>query len=111
MRYGCSILCAIGAVMISGCSTTTSIDNSAGRATVYEDTRSAGKVQGVGVESQDILAVTDQMTRDILGNAQVSGRSVAPRIILDSEYFSNESSSRINKNMLTDRLRTLLRSH
>src|SRR5690606_28310542 len=83
----------------------TTVDNSAGRATVYEDARSPGKVQGVGVESQDVMAVTDQMMRDMLSNPMVMGREVSPRIIIDSEHFTNESSSRINKNMLTDRLR------
>ncbi|RUO60163.1 penicillin-binding protein activator LpoB [Pseudidiomarina marina] len=91
-------------MVLAGCSSTT-IDNSAGRATVYEDARSPGKVQGVGVESQDIMAVTDQMMRDMLSNPQLVSREVAPRIIIDSQYFTNESSSRINKNMLTDRLR------
>lgn len=94
---------------MAGCETaSTKIDNAAGRATVYEDTRSAGKVQGTGIESQDIVAMTDQMVRDILSNPNVSGRTQAPRIIIDSEYFFNESASRINKNMLTDRLRISL---
>ncbi|RWU13047.1 penicillin-binding protein activator LpoB [Pseudidiomarina gelatinasegens] len=92
-------------ITLAGCSSTSNIDNSAGRATVYEDARSPGKVQGVGVESQDIMAVTDQMMRDMLSNPQLVSRDVAPRIIIDSQYFTNESSSRINKNMLTDRLR------
>lgn len=91
-------------LLLSGCAST-SIDNSKGRASVYEDTRSVGKVAGVGVESQDIVAVTDQMMRDILQNPQLVGRAVSPRVIVDSEHLVNESSSRINKNMLTDRLR------
>ncbi|WP_417663741.1 hypothetical protein [Pseudidiomarina donghaiensis] len=96
---------AASTLVLVGCQSTSTIDNSAGRATVYEDTRSPGKVQGVGVESQDIMAVTDQMMRDMLSNPQLMNREVSPRIIIDSQYFTNESSSRINKNMLTDRLR------
>lgn len=102
-----AVLLAMSCVALSGCQST-SIDNSAGRATTYEDTRSVGKVAGVGVESQDIVSVTDQMMRDILATPEISGRSVAPRVVIDSEYFTNESSSRINKNMLTDRLRIQL---
>jgi PBP1b-binding outer membrane lipoprotein LpoB len=86
---------ALTITMVAGCTSTT----------VYEDARSPGKVQGVGVESQDVMAVTDQMMRDMLSNPMVMGREVSPRIIIDSEHFTNESSSRINKNMLTDRLR------
>lgn len=100
-------LAVLSGLILAGCQSTT-IDNSAGRATTYEDTRSVGKVAGVGVESQDIVSVTDQMMRDILSNPVVSARSTPPRIIIDSEYFVNESSSRINKNMLTDRLRIQL---
>lgn len=102
MKY--MLIAAASTIVLAGCSSTT-VDNSAGRATVYEDTRSVGKVQGVGVESQDIMAVTDQMMRDMLSNPQLMNRDIAPRIIIDSQYFTNESSSRINKNMLTDRLR------
>ena len=81
------------------------IDNSAGRATVYESVGSPGKVQGVGMESQDIVSMTDEMMRDMLINPQLINRATAPRIIIDSQYFENQSTSRINKNMLTDRLR------
>ncbi|PHR64747.1 MAG: penicillin-binding protein activator LpoB [Idiomarina sp.] len=104
MKYLVMTAALASTMVLAGCSSTT-IDNSAGRATVYEDARSPGKVQGVGVESQDIMAVTDQMMRDMLSNPQLVSREVAPRIIIDSQYFTNESSSRINKNMLTDRLR------
>ena len=104
MKYLVMTAALASTLVLAGCSSTT-IDNSAGRATVYEDARSPGKVQGVGVESQDIMAVTDQMMRDMLSNPQLVSREVAPRIIIDSQYFTNESSSRINKNMLTDRLR------
>lgn len=95
---------ALSLLIMTGCSST-KIDNSKGRATVYEDARSPGRVQGVGVESQDIMAMTDQMMRDMLGNPYLMNRDTPPRIIIDSQYFTNESSSRINKNMLTDRLR------
>lgn len=95
------------AAALGGCVTgTTRVDNAAGRATIYEDVRSSsGAVQGIGIESQDIVGMTDQMMRDMLANAMLAGRATAPRIIVDSEYFSNESSSRLNKNMITDRLR------
>lgn len=67
-----------------------------------------GPVQGVGIESRDLLAMSDQMVRDILATAEIAARSVAPRIIVDSRYFTNESTQRINKNLITDRLRTNL---
>ncbi|WP_185268097.1 penicillin-binding protein activator LpoB [Halopseudomonas xiamenensis] len=91
--------------LLSACAST-GVNNSAGRATVYEDVRTSSPiVQGVGIESQDIVAVTDRMMRDMLSNQLLAGRTSAPRVIIDSQYFTNESSSRINKNMITDRLR------
>ncbi|WPC72853.1 penicillin-binding protein activator LpoB [Vibrio porteresiae] len=91
------------ALMLSACS---GIDNSAGRATVYEDASGSSKmVSGVGIESQDIITVTDKMMRDMLRSPSLMQRTTPPRVIIDSEYFTNESSSPVNKNLLTDRLR------
>jgi len=91
-------------VLMSGCSTV-AYDNVAGKPTAYTAVNATGPVVGVGVESQDIVAMTDQMMRDMLSNPTLAGRNTPPRIIIDSTYFSNESSSIINKNMITDRLR------
>ena len=68
----------------------------------------AGSVRGLGVEGQDIVSMTDQMMRDMLATPQLSGRKSAPRVIIDSQYFTNESTQRINTNMITDRLRVSL---
>ncbi|MEL0068391.1 MAG: penicillin-binding protein activator LpoB [Gammaproteobacteria bacterium] len=81
-------------------------DNSAGKATIYEDVgTTSNQVSGIGVESQDIVSMTDQMMRDMLQNPTLMGGVQAPRVIIDSQYMMNESTSTINKNMLTDRLR------
>ncbi|WP_331011786.1 penicillin-binding protein activator LpoB [Sphingomonas sp.] len=72
------------------------------------DPSSQGIVSGVGIEGADIVAMADQMMRDMLATSALAGRAVAPQIIVDAEYFSNESSQRINKNIITDRLRVSL---
>ncbi len=69
------------------------------------DPAERGPVAGVGIESQDVIAVTDRMVRDMLGNATLAGRATPPRVIIDSAYFENDSSNIINKNLITDRLR------
>ena len=110
------IIVAITAISLagfSGCTTeTTRPDNLAGRPTTYEDSSTPGVISSIGIESQDIVSVTDRMMRDILANRNVNEKLVAaedaPRIVVDSSYFINESTSRINKNLLTDRLRTEL---
>lgn len=99
-------IAALAAVLaLSGCATP-NLDNSAGRRVVYQDVNTtSNRVAGVGVEAQDIVSSTDKMVRDILSNPAIAGRTTPPRIIIDSEYFANDSSSRVNKNLITDRLR------
>ena len=87
------------------------IDNVAGRPTTYIDPATRGAVSGVGVESQDILSMTDLMMRSIITSGILEGKSKPPRIIMDSKYFENQSSQAINKNLIVDKLRTgLIRS-
>lgn len=103
------MIASMGLVGLLGGCTTNQVDNVAGQASVYEDpSSSSGMVQGVGIESQDVVAMTDQMMRDLLSNRIIAARETPPRIIVDNEYMKNESSSIINTNMLTDRLRVEL---
>ena len=106
------ILISLSSLLLS-CGTTNRrpIDNISGRPTTYIDSGTRGAVSGVGVESQDILSMTDQMMRSIISSGILQGRSKPPRIIMDSKYFENQSSQAINKNLIVDRLRTgLIRS-
>lgn len=103
LSFAKATILALTVSLAAGCAS--NIDNTAGQATVYEDASTTGRVSGVGIESQDIVAVTDKMMRDMLANPMLAGRDVPPRIIIDNEYLRNESSSVVNTNMLTDRLR------
>src|SRR5690606_21294120 len=98
------ILLAGSACLWGGCQTGT-VNNTAGRPTTYVATDTPGPVQGVGMESQDIISMADRMARDLLQHPALIDRETPPRIILDSEYFRNEGSTRVNKNLITDRLR------
>lgn len=69
------------------------------------DPSGRGVISGVGIEGRDIIAMTDRMMRDMLSSPQLAGRATAPRVIIDDQYFRNDSSQRINKAMITDRLR------
>jgi hypothetical protein len=97
------LLLAGGILALTACGTP--VENAAGTPTVYQDIRGPGLVAGVGIESQDIVGMTDQMMRDMLSNPQLAGQTVPPRVIVDTEYFTNESSQRINKALIVDRLR------
>ena len=98
---------ALFAILVGGLALTAcqKVDNTAGAPTVYIDPGSPGPVKGVGIESQDIIGMTDQMLRDMLSQPRLANAQTPPNVIIDSEYFYNESSSRLNKNSITDRLR------
>jgi len=99
------LVCA--ALLILGCATT-GVTNAPGRPTRVEDPSSPGIVQGLGIESQDIVSMADQMVRDIMATPALASRSVAPRVIVDGQYFRNESSMPLDKSLITDRLRVEL---
>jgi penicillin-binding protein activator len=89
---------------IAGCQTNPPLQNAAGVSSMEVDPSRKGPVSGVGVESQDIVAMTDAMMRDMLAEQIFQDTGKRPRVIIDSEYFVNESSQAINKNIITQRL-------
>ncbi|NIQ03311.1 MAG: penicillin-binding protein activator LpoB [Nitrospinaceae bacterium] len=105
---------ALGSLVWTGCAGPTynppihPVESTPGRPTVYEDPQTVGRAAGVGIESQDVISMTDQMVADMLSTPVLSHRKHPARIIIDSDYFRNEGSSRVNKNMITDRLRVEL---
>jgi hypothetical protein len=105
MRFFCIVSLTATALLLGGCSTLPPVNDTAGHPTVYIAPDSSGPVKGIGMESQDVISMADRMARDLLAQPAIAGRPVPPRIIVDSAYFRNEGSSRINKNLITDRLR------
>ena len=105
-RYFLVLLIAMP--LFVGCSRVSRIDAGRGRNTLYESPDSPGSVHGIGLESQDITSMTDRMVRDILADPTFATRANTPRIVVDAQYFRNESSTVINKSLITDQLRTSL---
>lgn len=68
-----------------------------------------GFVAGTGVESQDLVAVTDKMARSILSIPEISQAASTPRIALDPVV--NDTRFPINKDIFNDRLRIELNKH
>lgn len=89
----------------SGCATT---ENTAGIPAAALDPSRRGPVGGVGVEGDDVIAMTDRMMRDMLQSPVLANAALPPQVIVDGEYFYNESSQRLNKNVIADRLRVAL---
>ncbi len=67
-----------------------------------------GFVAGTGVESQDLVAVTDKMARSILDTPQVRNANHPPVVVLDP--VMNETRFPINKDMFLTRIQVLLNS-
>ena len=65
-----------------------------------------GFVAGTGVESQDLVAVTDKMVRSILGIPEIAHATTTPRIVL--EPVTNSTRFPINKDIFLKRIRTAL---
>lgn len=79
--------------------------NIAGAPVEELDPRTRGPVAGVGIEQQDVTAMTDRMVRDLLATPTFGAAPRPPQVTIDSEAFRNESSQRINVNLITTRLR------
>ena len=93
------------ALVCSATAACSTVDNTPAMATKDINPVARGPVAGVGVEAQDVIAMTDRMMRDMLQNSILANAARPPQIIVDSEFFANESSQRLNKNAITDRLR------
>jgi penicillin-binding protein activator len=65
-----------------------------------------GFVAGTGVESQDMVAVTDKMARSILSTPEIVNAQGIPRVVL--EPVINETRFPINKDIFLTRIRTEL---
>ena len=101
-------LAPVCVVVLVGCASTP--QNASGVATVALNPAIAGPVQGVGIEGQDIVRMSDEMMRDMLSSPRLvtATNGKAPRVIIDAQYFANDSTQPINRNIITDRLRVAL---
>jgi PBP1b-binding outer membrane lipoprotein LpoB len=98
---------AAGAALWSGCASS-GVKNPSGVGVTEMRPDERGFVAGTGVESQDLVAVTDKMARGILTVPQVANAPGAPRVVLDPVV--NETRFPINKDLFLTRIRTQLNS-
>src|SRR5213592_3561336 len=100
---GSSILVA----MFAGCASS-GVKNPSGIGVTEMRADEKGFVAGTGVESQDLVAVTDKMSRSILDTPQIKSAHNPPVVVLDPVV--NETRFPINKDMFLTRIRVLLNS-
>src|SRR5262245_15247656 len=67
---------------ITGCASS-GVKNPSGTAVTEMKADERGFVAGTGVESQDLVAVTDKMARSILTIPEIANAQGVPRIVLD----------------------------
>jgi penicillin-binding protein activator len=94
-------------VVAAGCASS-GVKNPSGTPVTEMKADERGFVTGTGVESQDLVAVTDKMSRGILGLNRVSQAATPPNIVL--EPVVNESRFPINKDIFLTRIRASLNS-
>lgn len=95
------------AALVAGCASS-GVKNPSGIGVTRMNADEQGFVAGTGVESQDLVAVTDKMSRSILGIPQIANAPTPPIIVLDP--VDNQTRFPINKDIFLTRIRTRLNS-
>ena len=106
-KAGILAMAALTGALISGCASS-GVQNPSGTGVVEMRPEEKGFVQGTGVESQDMVAVTDKMARSILGIPEIVNSKGTPRVVLNP--VMNETRFPINKDIFLTRIRTQLNS-
>jgi penicillin-binding protein activator len=103
------LVCAMtaGAALFAGC-TTSGVRNPAGVPVTEMRPDERGFVAGTGIESQDLVSVTDRMARSILSIPEIQRAETRPYIVL--EPVTNNTRFPINKDIFLTRMRSQLNS-
>lgn len=107
IRYFVPISALATAAFLSGCASS-GVKNPSGVPVTEMRPDERGFVAGTGVESQDLVAVTDKMARSILTTPQIANAQGTPRVVLDPVV--NETRFPINKDIFLSRIRAELNS-
>jgi PBP1b-binding outer membrane lipoprotein LpoB len=102
-----SLLVLALAGIVTGCASN-GVKNPSGVPVTTMRPDEQGFVAGTGIESQDLVVVTDKMARSILSIPQIANAQGMPRIVLDP--VKNETRFPINKEIFLTRIRAQLNS-
>ena len=94
------------AALIAGCAS--GVQNPSGVPVTRLNADEQGFVAGTGVESQDLVAVTDKMARSILATPEIQKAQGLPRVVLLP--VENQTRFAFNKDIFLDRIRVQLNS-
>jgi PBP1b-binding outer membrane lipoprotein LpoB len=93
------------AAFVAGCASS-GVKNPSGVPVTRMNADEQGFVAGTGVESQDLVAVSDKMSRGILSIPQIANATTPPIIVLDP--VDNKTRFPINKDIFLTRIRSEL---
>jgi PBP1b-binding outer membrane lipoprotein LpoB len=96
------------ALVLTGCASDHGVKNPSGIGVTKMNADETGFVAGTGVESQDLVAVADKMSRSLLGLPQIANATTPPTIVL--QPVNNETRFPIDKNIFLTRIRAQLNS-
>ncbi len=108
LKLSSLLLVLASAGLLAGCSSSSGVKNPSGVGVTQMRADEQGFVAGTGVESQDLVAVTDKMARSILGIPQIANAQGVPRVVLDP--VENATRFPINKDIFLSRIRVELNS-
>jgi PBP1b-binding outer membrane lipoprotein LpoB len=94
------------AAVVTSCASSGGVKNPSGVPVTRMSADEQGFVAGTGVESQDLVTVTDKMARNILGVSQIANAATPPIIVLDP--VENKTRFPINKDIFLTRIRSEL---
>jgi len=97
----------LSASFLGGCASS-GVKNPSGVPVTEMNADERGFVAGTGVESQDLVAVSDKMARSILSVPQIANASGTPNVVLNPVV--NDTRFPINKDIFLTRIRVLLNS-
>jgi len=110
MNYSPRLLLAVSSAALTGAffagCASKGVQNPSGVPVTEMKADERGFVAGTGVESQDLVSVTDKMSRGILGIPEIANARTTPRIVLDPVV--NNTRFPINKDIFLIRIRSQL---
>ena len=101
-------LCGAAVVALSAGCASQGVKNPSGVPVTRMTADEQGFVAGTGMESQDLVMVTDKMARSILAIPQIANAPTPPTIVL--EPVDNQTRFPINKEIFLTRIRAQLNS-
>jgi PBP1b-binding outer membrane lipoprotein LpoB len=101
-------VCSLAVLALaSGCASS-GVKNPSGVPVTHMNADEQGFVAGTGMESQDLVMVTDKMARSILSIPQIANAPTPPTVVLDP--VDNQTRFPINKDIFLTRIRAQLNS-